>query len=278
VIGTTEKPWARRPAIQPQVKTILNQIQPHARFIFQDIRFRSRRHPSAGDWEYFGAPHAGAEGTVATVAKRKKDPLEPSFQAGAVIGAGRGALIVAMFGAGWLGWGLGEARAFTGFVGPAFGLTELFLLVCSIYVIQKGRRLRKRYPPVPASARQAIRRSFLLVVVLEILALASVSILAWRLHRPDLGTDWCAMVVGLHFLPLARIFRSTQLGVIGILITFWCVLCWVLFRWNALGLSVALGTGTLLWIASVLALFRARKIAHSLEQLSPLGEVAVPPR
>ena len=37
------KPWARRPAIQLQVKTILNQIQPQAGFVFQDIRLGSRR-------------------------------------------------------------------------------------------------------------------------------------------------------------------------------------------------------------------------------------------
>jgi transposase len=43
VIGTAEKPWARRPAIQLNVKTILNQIQPHAGFVFHDIRLWSRR-------------------------------------------------------------------------------------------------------------------------------------------------------------------------------------------------------------------------------------------
>ncbi len=196
---------------------------------------------------------------------RKKDRKDPSFQAETVIGAGRGALIVAMFGAGWLGWGLGQARAFTGFVGPAFGFIELFLLACSIYVIRKGRLLRKQYPPMPASPRQAIRKSFLLVVFMEVVALLLVWILANRLHRPDLATDWCAMVVGLHFLPLARIFRALHLGVIGMLMTLWCVLCWSLFRSNALVISVTIGTGILLWAASVSALFRARKIVHSLQ-------------
>lgn len=38
MIGTAEKPWTRRPAIQLNVKTILNQIQPHAGFVFHDIR------------------------------------------------------------------------------------------------------------------------------------------------------------------------------------------------------------------------------------------------
>jgi len=191
--------------------------------------------------------------------------MNPSYQAEAVVGAGRGALIVAMFGAGWLGWGLGEAKAFTGVVGPAFGMTELFLLACSIYVIRKGRRLRKQNPPVSASVRKVILKSFLLVVLLEALALVFVSILGWRLHRPDLAGDWCAMVVGLHFLPLARVFRSPRLGVIGILIALWCALCWALFRSKTLTISVSLGTGTLLWVACVSALLRARKIAHSLQ-------------
>ena len=116
-----------------------------------------------------------------------------SFQAEGVIGTGRGALIVGMFGAGWFGWGLGEAKAFNGFVGPVFGFIELFLLACSIYVIRKGSLLRKQYPPVPASTRRAIRKSFLLVVLIEVLALVLVSILAYRIRRPDLrptGLRW----------------------------------------------------------------------------------------
>jgi hypothetical protein len=208
---------------------------------------------------------AAFEGTVAPLAKPKEDPVDPSFQAEAVVGAGRGALIVAMFGAGWLGWGLGQARAFTGLVGPVFGLIELFLLACSIHAIRKGRKLRKKYPPIPSSTRRALQKSFWLVVLAEVVALFLVVTLASVLHRPDLAPDGIAMVVGLHFLPLAKLFRSPQLGVIGVLITLWCVVCWSLFRPNALVISVPIGTGILLWAASVSALFRARKIVLSLQ-------------
>jgi len=88
-----------------------------------------------------------------------------------------------------------------------------------------------------------ILKPFWLVVVMEVLAIFFVSILAYRLHRHDLATDWCAIVVGLHFLPLARIFRAPHLGVIGMLITLWCLLCWALFRPNALVISAANGNG-----------------------------------
>ena len=189
--------------------------------------------------------------------------IDLSFQAQAVVGAGRGALVEAMFGAGWLGWGLGEAKAFNGFTGPMFGFMTLLLLACSIFVLRRGRLLRKKYPAVGASTRTTLK-GYLLVVLMEILGVLLVMSLANRFHRADLGTDWCAMVVGLHFLPLAKIFRAPHLVVLGILMTLWCALCWVLFRSNALVISVSLGTGILLWGSCVFALLRARRVIRSL--------------
>ena len=43
MIASTEEPSTRRPAIQLKVRTILNRIQPHAGFVFHDIRLWSRR-------------------------------------------------------------------------------------------------------------------------------------------------------------------------------------------------------------------------------------------
>jgi hypothetical protein len=112
--------------------------------------------------------------------------------------------------------------------------------------------------------QRATRKRFLLIVLIEFLAIALVSILANRLHRADLATDWCAMIVGLHFFPLATIFRAPHFGIIGVLMTLWCALCWVLFRANALVISVSLGTGILLWGSCVFTLLRARRIVRSL--------------
>ena len=193
--------------------------------------------------------------------------IDLSFQAQAVVGAGRGALVEALFGAGWLGWGLGEAKAFNGFTGPMFGFMTLLLLACSIFVLRRGRLLRKKYPAVGASTRTTLK-VYLLVVLMEILGVLLVMSLANRYHRADLGTDWCAMVVGLHFLPLAKIFRAPHLVVLGILMTLWCALCWVLFRSNALVISVSLGTGILLWCSCVFALLQARRVIRSLRAVA----------
>ena len=189
--------------------------------------------------------------------------MDPLFQADAVIGAGRGALISAMFGAGWLGWGLGNAKAFNGFTAPTFGFTALFLFACSIYFIRKGRLLRKQCPAAAASRRHSILKWFLLVALIEVLAIALVAMLANRLHRADLATDWCAMIVGLHFLPIGKIFRAPQFGVLGILMILWCVVSWVLFQSSAIAISASIGTGILLWGSCVISLFRVRRIAQS---------------
>jgi hypothetical protein len=190
--------------------------------------------------------------------------MDAWFQADAVIGAGRGALIGAMFGAGWLGWGLGNARAFNGFVAPTFGFTALFLFASSIYFLRKGRLLRKQCAIAGDSTRQTTLKWFLLVALMEVLAIALVVILANRLHRADLATDWCAMIVGLHFMPFAKIFRAPGFSVLGILMILWCVLCWTFFHSSTIAISASLGTGILLWGSCVSSLFRARRIAHSL--------------
>jgi hypothetical protein len=193
----------------------------------------------------------------------ERETLDLPTQAQAVIGAGRGALVEAMFGAGWLGWGLGEAKVFNGFTGPLFGFMTLLLPACSIYVLRRGRMLRRKYPATGASTRTTLRW-YLLVVLTEIVAVLLAMSLANRLHRADLATDWCAMVVGLHFFPLAKIFRAAHFVVLGTLMTLWCALCWTLFRSNALVISVSLGTGILLWGGCVFALLRAGRIARAL--------------
>lgn len=190
--------------------------------------------------------------------------MEQSFQAEAAVGAGRGALVVSCAGAFWLSWGLSHARAFVGLVGPAFGCLTLLLLVGSIFTIRQGRLLRKKYSPIPASVRRAMWRSFAVVVALEVAGILLALIIASRLHRPDLGADWFALVVGLHFLPLARTFHAPILGLFGALIVLWSLLCWAVFRGDLLLIAVAAGTGVLLWMMSISAIVRGWQIAQSL--------------
>jgi hypothetical protein len=194
--------------------------------------------------------------------------VDPSVQTQAVLGIGRGGLVVTIFGAGWLAWGLSIANAFTLTRSLLFSIVEIVLLGCSGYFIWKGRSLRKKYPSSPSAATRRMNKQFMIVVVLELAAIAIVVVIASALHRPDLFPVLIAIVVGLHFLPLAKVFRTPIYYVSGIAITLWCVLCWILFRSNALIASAGIGTGIMLWATSAYVLLRARHIVRSLEAIS----------
>jgi hypothetical protein len=186
--------------------------------------------------------------------------MEQGLQPGRVVGAGRGALILAMAGAGWLGWGLSVAHAYNAIVAPIFGTVAIVLWAWAIYVMRRGRALRRLLssslsePGFPA-------RPFAMVVLAEVFAIVAVILLAaGRAHRPDLATDGCALVIGLHYLPLARIFRAPLLTVLGILISLWCVASWAFFQFDALVIAATIGMGDLFWATSVAVLLRTRSM------------------
>jgi len=181
--------------------------------------------------------------------------IEKARLAHSLLGAARGAVVMAMFGAGWLGVGLGAAGAFNEATGPLFGFAEMALLGCSIELVRSGRAMGKKFP-LPLEERRPVLRAFLVLLAVEVGAILLASILAKRLGRPDLVADWCALVVGLHFFPLARIFRTPQLAVLGALLTLWSVFCWALFHGNTLTIAVSVGTGALFGIRCVAALVR----------------------
>lgn len=57
---------------------------------------------------------------------------------------------------------------------------------------------------------------------------------AYAIHRPDLAPVFAAMVVGLHFLPLGKIFRQARYYGWGAAIALWCTICAFSFRSNTL--------------------------------------------
>ena len=197
--------------------------------------------------------------------RRRIRCMEQSLQPGRVIGAGRGALILSMAGSGWLGWGLGVGHAYNAIVAPLFGMTTILLGVWSIWAMRTGRALRRQIPASTLSQEKFPGKSFAIIVFVEALAILTVILLAsGRAHRPDLATDGCALVIGMHYLPLAKIFRAPILAVLGVLISLWCVASWVLFRFDPLIMASTIGTGILFWATSVAVLLRTCSLACAL--------------
>jgi hypothetical protein len=190
--------------------------------------------------------------------------VDPSFQAQLVFRSGFGALVGGMFGMGWLGWGLGTAHAFTPTIIILFDVFGILLLGYSIYFIRKGRSLRGNYPAPSNTLTQRMKKQFIVVVVLEFTTIATLGTIAYAFQRPDLAPVLAAAVVGLHFLPLGKIFRQARYYFWGVAITLWSGVCAILFRSNSLVAWSSIGTGVLLWANCAHGLLRARGIVRSL--------------
>lgn len=165
---------------------------------------------------------------------------------------------------GWLGWGLGTAHAFTPTVIILFDVFGILLLGSSIYFIRKGRSLRRNYPASSNTPAQKTKKQFIVVTAFELTAIVILGATAYAYHRPELTPVLAAAVVGLHFLPLAKIFRQARYYFWGIAITLWCGVCAILFRSNSLVAWSNIGTGVLLWANCAHGLLRARGILRSL--------------
>jgi hypothetical protein len=195
--------------------------------------------------------------------------MDPSLQAEIVFESGRGAITVAMFAAAWMYWGLFIARALTLPRVVVIAVVELLLLAAASYFIRRGKELCARYPPLPQANTRSVRGKWFLIVVVAEIALAIVAGgTAASLRRFELIPDWIAIVVGLHFLPLAKIFRAISMVYIGTAMVLWSIACWIFFHSNALGAAAAFGTGALLWIACLASMVRARTAARLLASAS----------
>jgi hypothetical protein len=87
-------------------------------------------------------------------------------------------------------------------------------LVISIIVIRAAVHLPKDQP---RTGKKKMLGRFIFVVVLEVIVCAAVNIIAIRLKQPEIIPSLVLIVVGLHFLPLARIFNVPRYYITGLI-------------------------------------------------------------
>lgn len=132
-------------------------------------------------------------------------------------GSGVGAAICAGFAALWAvtgtrGWPAPFAEVIYAI---AFLVTALLLAGC-VQLVSRARHLPRRSDPAAARRRTGW---FLLVVLLEIVAI-NVIVLTLAMHHLDAyQMPAIALVVGLHFFPLARVFAMPHYVLTGAVMT-----------------------------------------------------------
>jgi hypothetical protein len=168
-------------------------------------------------------------------------------------GAATGALFMAGFGSIWFFLALVALtqRFYWWYLLPA--IAPALLVWVSI------RRLRTPRPPLSTEqllVAKKIRRQFGIVNAIQWTAVGIlVAILSGR-GRQDLIVPAIVVVVALHFIPLAVIFRAPTHHVTCALLLGWVVACYGLRFASAdvRSAAIAIGTGTILWTAGAIGL------------------------
>ncbi|MET8626672.1 hypothetical protein ABZW30_23430 [Kitasatospora sp. NPDC004669] len=126
-----------------------------------------------------------------------------------------GALTGSLFGALWFVLGLASVSGDVLSVAQAGGALLAVLAVLSLgYLAWSALSTPAHLAGAPASAKKGT--DFTFVVIVEAIALGvGNTCLRNTLHRPELMYTWSALVVGVHFLPLAKTFATPVLRWIG---------------------------------------------------------------
>ena len=185
----------------------------------------------------------------------------------ALRGRATGVLFLSGFGGLWFLLGLAASQRLS--------LPTACALAAGLVALVAGTVLLRRrsaaLPPTrldPEEQRRA-GRTFGRVNAVQWAAIVLIAVVLGRLHLDAYTPAAVTVVVGLHFFPLARLFRSPQHHVTGAALVLWGAVCLLLVPRDVLQSTSAFGTGAILWTAAAVTLVR------SFRQLREVGVAGV---
>ena len=181
-------------------------------------------------------------------------------------GVSFGATIFGGFGAAWVALGMTSAdvpmRVSLALVLPVFVLIAFL-----------GSAVRRRLPKYagPESAKKKqMMRAFYMVNIAEWVAIFGVVNLLRNLHLDAWAISSIVMIVGAHFLPLARIFQAPQHLKTGIAMMV-CAALAVVLPVSVRDTVECLSAGAILWVSAACALYVAFRLASPARLVAQAG-------
>jgi hypothetical protein len=167
-----------------------------------------------------------------------------------------GSLFFAGFGALWIGLALYTKEMLT-VASVSFVVLDLAVLVgMACWLLRES----KRFPAVPEDPEKG--RKFNRINIVQWIAVAIVAFSFARLHIDEYVMCGITAIVGLHFFPLARLFRYALHYVTGSVLLAWAGLSAILVPTEHLQGTSALGTGIILWVSAFTTLCLAFTLAR----------------
>lgn len=163
-----------------------------------------------------------------------------------------GATFFAFFGGSWLVLGYFLAPWRSAIALPLVAIGTLLLAVAAVRVVRKNRDAMAALRSAPAYRR--MRRQFVAVNVAQ---WVGISVAVNVLNGLDLG-QWIApaimLIVGLHFLPLARMFRHRPHYLTGAALIVTALICPLAGRSDPWSAAACLAAGAILWLSALWSL------------------------
>ena len=171
--------------------------------------------------------------------------MRTELTANRVRGIAIGVMIAAGFGCAWLFWSLAAMRKISAVTSIGVELGALALVAAAVYVARQA----KRWPRLPGDP--AIMRRFVWINAIQWAAIVAVVVGFARLHIDAYEASAITVIVGLHYLPLARLFHFPMHYATGAVLMGWSVVSALLFSPDAVEGAAAMGTGVILWVSAV---------------------------
>ncbi|MGH8183554.1 MAG: hypothetical protein ACREPH_07840 [Rhodanobacteraceae bacterium] len=146
----------------------------------------------------------------------------PAITPSALCGRGTGLIVCAIFAALWANWArpllMGSPADWMWAAAAIVAVVSGALLLAGVSMIRRGRRL-SQVTGTGDTAPRRMRSGFKLVLIAEIVALNIAAYFLISHHMAQYLAPAIAVVVGLHFLPLAKIFRAPHFFATAVVMT-----------------------------------------------------------
>lgn len=127
----------------------------------------------------------------------------------AVFGAANGVMFMTIFGALWASIGIIGSREFGApWLLVLSGVVTLILLIGAISLFGKARNMNNAVTPKERKDWKRINQKFGLIFGLEGLAIFIASVICNIINHFEVFFPIMAIIVGIHFFPLAQLFRE----------------------------------------------------------------------
>jgi len=174
----------------------------------------------------------------------------------AVFGAANGVMFMTFFGALWASIGIvGSHKLGAPWLLVLSGIVTLVLLIGAITLFGKARNMNNAVTPEGKEHWKKINKKFGLIFGLEGVAIFIASIICNLINHFEIFFPIMAIIVGIHFFPLAQLFRENFYYGTGVVLCILGIITFFLPMDATIGGVSLIATSTFIGFGSALTLW-----------------------